>query len=208
MDSNNFVTHFDQFLFFSFAYGDLNEVITFTRNQISCYTSTSGKLPNNKIIRRTHKNFYLRFEFRYKSSHLSCFWYNYNFIYIHIKHSWNSSLCYRFGGTVRCWTVQFQIIKLLSKIYRFFCFYTTFCKNGNSINWIISDRSFVWKNNTIYSIENSIGNIWCFSSSWSSWFTHRFKHLTDNHHWFGCKVTFLNHPFLSNEYFFWWNFKW
>ena len=120
MDCNNFVTNFDQFLLFGFAYSYLNKVITFSRNKISCNTSTSGKLPNNKIIGRTNKNFYLRFEFRYKSTHLSCFWYNYNFINIHIKNCWNSSLCYRFSSTVWSWTVQFQIIKLLSKIYSFF----------------------------------------------------------------------------------------
>jgi len=208
MDSNDFVSYFDKFLFFGFAYGDLDEVIAFTWNQISCNTSTSGQLPNNKIIRRTDKNFTVWLELRNESAHLSSFWYDYNFINIHIKHCWNSSLCYRFSCSVWCWTVQFQIIKLLSEIYCFLGFNTTFSKDGNGINWIISDCGFFWKNNAINSIENCIGNIGSFSSGWSCCFTHWFKHLTDYHHWFGCKVTFLNHPFLSNENFFWWNLKW
>ena len=207
MDSNDFVSYLDKFLFFSFAYGDLDEVITFTRNQISCNTSTSGQLPNNKIIRRTNKNFAVWLEFGNESTHLSCFWYDYNFIYIHIKHSWNSCLCYRLSSSVWSWTVQFQIIKLLSEIYRFLGFNATFSEDGNGIDWIISHCSFFWKNDTINSIKNGVGDIRSFSSGWSCGFTHWFKHLTDYHHWFGCKVTFLDHPFLSNENFFWWNLK-
>ena len=73
MDSDNFVSYFDKFLFFSFAYGNLNKIITFCLNQISCNTSTSGQLPNNKIIRRTDKNFTVWLELRNESAHLSSF---------------------------------------------------------------------------------------------------------------------------------------
>ena len=62
-----------------------------------------------------------------------------------------------------------------------------------------------WEHDTIWTIENSIGNIRTFSSGTSGFLDHGFKHLGSANNGFSSLVALSNHLFLGNKYFFSWN---
>ncbi len=75
-----------------------------------------------------------------------------------------------------------------------------------SIQRVFTICSFSWEHHTVRSIKNCVSYIWSFCSSWSWAVDHWFHHLCGGDHRFCVEICEIDHPFLGDEDFLYWNF--